>query len=882
MDQILAAFSSNDDEIQKQAADSMNEMIFDPSFYSLLFENLTSNFNDPKTTQILLILHESIRRAYKYLDIDIKNYISSNIFNFALELNDLTNASTIIESILFIFSDESTNPDTIIEQCFSTILSIDPHSLLKDHIALSIISNWLLVYGVKKAFFTQEIHELLKQLFPKFIYLTNQQNSITEESLAVTRFSFIPLIIKIIDHMIFRDSFLIFDNDLLIQIQQLIEILNSEECPPTEKSSIYAFLTIQLNSFINPNCDENKKEFHQNFLEICVPILFDHLINHFPKNTLHITYCLQLLNTFFKYQIGLDYLLNLEYFYTVLVKSCILSDEDIENFETVPEQFFSFCYDISPLSVNSYTKNDKDDILTPRYTFSKLFSSICSKYSSNEIYQQFIQNLIQILATDSDNDKEIEVKLFVFSLYTKHFQEDQDVFNLILQTLEATDSQIITATCLAGLINLDIEKEKRLEIATHFILGSENQNPCISLMSLYLFDRCFIIDDSLTSDLNELISSILNIAGSICDPLPGILLNTLYRHYPQLFTEYSLDIIQTLISMWPLYQESHNGDNIILGITNIISTLPSESEIFQSLVSPLLEFVIEQFKDNPNNECERQMLELIKELVLKIQQPTEDIISLIPFFIELIQTGNFFYLIDQFVKITSIIVSMTNVFSYDGFFDQTVELVTILLNSEELPASSLLLVSAIIQNAGPESISLVELSFPFLESKSDEVFLSAFTIICSSIIVNYEGSISIINQSVFSLLFEYIDRISNCDPIVLPLIINAISLLTLHNIDERALESCFFLAQKLYHIIEIAKQSAKEEEINLDDIDLNDDSFFDDDESDIITKNTVYLLHILPSDKLTLKESLVPLSSNQNLIESLSEENKNFYQNIIS
>ena len=877
MDQLLAAFSSDNEEIQRQAAESMGEIIYDPNFYAALFETLNSHLADPLSTQLLLILHEAIRRAYKDLDDETKNLISSSVFSLAFEINDTTNSSTIIESIRFIFADETTNPEVIIQNSLSILLSKEPQPILKEFVSLSVISNWLLIYGVEKNFFTQEIHDLIKQLFPWFIEILNRQNCESNDSSQITKYSFLPLITKIIDHIIFRDPFLTFDGDLLLQIQTLIELLNDENCLTTEKSTIYSFLTLHLSSFLNPNCEENRREFHDQFIENCLPILMDHFTNHFPSAQLHASYCLELLNTCFKYNIGLDIIINLEYFYPVLVNSCILSDEDVENFNTVPEQFFSFCYDIS--SVNSSKMNL--DILTPRYIFSKLFRSICSNYVANENIHQFIENLLEILTVESSNEKELEVKLFVLSLYCKHFQDNSVVFDILLQVLEATDSQIITSTCLAGMINLDIEKEKRLEIAVQFILDNENHNPCISLMALYLFDHTYLIDDDFPCELNDLIGSLLNIAGSICDPLPGLLLNALCRHYPQLFAEYSGDIIQTLVSLWPLYQESHDGDNIINGITNIICTLPSESEAFNSLVSPLINFVVEQFKENPNNECEKQMFELISEIIAKVKKPTDDIISLIPFFIELLQTGNFFYLIDSIVKTSSLIVQKSNIFSFDGFIEKAVELAATLLSSEELPSAPLLFIATIIQCSGPESIQLVEYCIPYLDSKSDEVFLSAICVISSAIKNNCSIAFSYLNPSIYSIFFENIERISNCDPVVLPLIINAISFLFINGVDERALESCFFLVQKLHHISEIAKQNAQED-FNMEDIDFDDDSFFEDDEADIISRNTVYLLHILPSDKLTLKECLLPILQDPNLVEPLPEEYKQLLHVIAS
>ena len=60
------------------------------------------------------------------------------------------------------------------------------------------------------------------------------------------------------------------------------------------------------------------------------------------------------------------------------------------------------------------------------------------------------------------------------------------------------------------------------------------------------------------------------------------------------------------------------------------------------------------------------------------------------------------------------------------------------------------------------------------------------------------------------------------------------------------------------------------------------DESFEDEDFDDQDEYTVYLLHILPSDNISLKESISPLSTNPQIIQSLNEEYQKLYQEITS
>lgn len=119
------------------------------------------------------------------------------------------------------------------------------------------------------------------------------------------------------------------------------------------------------------------------------------------------------------------------------------------------------------------------------------------------------------------------------------------------------------------------------------------------------------------------------------------------------------------------------------------------------------------------------------------------------------------------------------------------------------------------------------------------------------------------------------DRITKCDPVILPLLIKGFSILAIYGVDERAAETSLILAQRFYTNLSNAGKDQEIPTSDFEDFELSDDSS---DELSII----IYLDHILPSDKMTLKQALEAFGQNQQIYDSLSDEHKQLYNDIFS
>ena len=855
MEQLLTNFLSSDESTQQKATEELNEMIEDSSIFPQLFEQFPQHQNDPLTRAISIILLDSIRRKFKEQTIEDKNTIAEQVFA-ALFLVNPDISPHLIECARIILSDNEINPDPYVSTAFEHIHSMD--DIEKVYSSLSVVSAWLLVKGVSKSFFVPEIQAEMANLITTFNALLSDESN----------YRFISLITDITNHLLFIDPHIYEVEETIPLFTHFIEVLGSESCPEKEKSSIYNLLQFNLTSFTNANCKPNQAQFNQAFMENICPALVESLLTKFPKNQLQISYAYKLINTLVYRGINTEQFLNPEYFFGVLVEGCKLTSEDVQTFEAVPEQFFSFCYDVVPKTTENECYRDENDILTPRIAFSKLVKTIANTPAISE----FMGSILEFGTSESSDETELEVKLFLLSLYTMAIRENESILPFITSILEQTDSPIVTATCLSVLVNLEGDNESKMQIATQFM--STDYNACISLLAVYAFDRAYSCDTELPCEMNELVLALLQIASTICDPLPGTLLNALCRHNPEAFKDSAAEIIQSFLSMWSIYEESHYGNNIIIGITNMISFLPVESEEFSELVPQLIEFVADQFTNNQSNECELQEMELITEIVKKVPEPTEEVLGLIPLFMEMIKSGEHYYLIDTMVTFASCLISKPEIFSVDGFFDQIVAFGDLLLESDQLPDTvslALLFFADIIQNAGVESIPIAERALAFIEHSSDTIFFSAIAIVASAIKVSLEAASQTFDAGIFQGMLGSIERLSSCDPIVGNLIVYALSVLAAAG-NTDFIEQILNLASH-FQKIALCSEEQDDEDFNIDDIDLSEEDF------DATVKVT-YLQHILPSDKMTTKEAIAPIAENTEIMSNLSEELKELISQI--
>lgn len=820
MEEIFICFLSADENVKREAIETLNQLIIQQNLIIPLLEFLSQHLNDNLTIAICIVLVDAMKRKYMLSEHEQKQWFASKIFELYFLLPEPT-ILHIAKCIEYVLSDKTIKIEPFILHSVENLNS--KSSILQ---SLEVLSIFFSIHGSLKEFYTEETEQLITNvsiLIESILHESIANISHNIETIKTILSIFISLWRS---HSIFLNQY--FSNIIGI----MISLLPTPDLNSDVVTSILSLIDVYIDQFLNPLSEF--QEFTANFTNNYAQQLLNSLLASISsRNQYQRALSIKILSSFIKYNIFIDQILNHDVLISIIFPALLLTEEDIQTFENIPEQFLSF-------ATSEYSSDKFQNIVTPRQAFLYFIDYISKKVETF----QFLEIIKETAASELFND--IETRAFVLSSLSHYSRDNEELLAIYLQLLSA-DNEFIISDSICGLIELKIEKERRLQISIEFL--DEKYPICIKLLSAHLFQSSFTAAYSV--DIEQIIGNLLNLSSLTSNSLPGEILCSLNRWFPDQFSSMASDICGAYINAFMANSDNETGSVLLDAISRVIESMDSESEDFLSLSNDLIDFVGSILNGSERTPCDMQMINLLFTIVQQSKAFNDLHIKILQII------TNFESLMEFSTPIMKLLaeILMSPGLQDPNVFNHICEIAMSIIVNEpvfESKAEAIFVLCGLVQ-VTKSDYSILDICNQYINTENNSLFFACISLLSSGFVF-IDGFAP--PNDVVEFFVSSNERFIDAEPSIGYLYVRALSMISVRTSNTDIANLCVSIAKRMKHL--------KDCEDNFESLDIDEISDF-----------VELPFHHLISDQLDVKASLELIL---NIKESL--EDQEFIQSI--
>ncbi|EAX90967.1 hypothetical protein TVAG_187160 [Trichomonas vaginalis G3] len=821
MEELFQDFLSEDEGIKNKAISSLLQFITQSDAFDVLLSFLLQHLNDQFTNVICIVIKEAIKTRFNLLDSQDKQVISDKLIEISFEIADHS-ISYIMSCLEMIFADKLIDISYVFNKSIEYLQK-------KEKIIQSLLNltNYLLIFGCQKSFYTKENEEIILILMQITESLLSdvQITNMNEASSNIIYLSANLLI------DLWRSRAIFTSENFFRIIQFYLTFLSEVSLKSDVITSILTFFLEYIDRFLNIKSEFS--EFASSFQETYAVELLERLLRILQSgDSYQRSISIRIISIYIQNDVLIDNIINEEVLSAYIIPSLQLTDEDIQTFKNIPEQYLSFC--------TSQSHDSFKAIVTPRQAFVLFIDSI-SRKSTNLTYLLLIKEIC-----GQGNFSDEETIYFILSCLSSHLQEDNELILFLINIIQ-TENELIQCDSLSGLINISEYKEERLQISLNFI--KEDYNPCTRLLAANLFQVTFDPQSDIDiSDLQTIIAPLLDLSSVVSNSLPGIILCSLNRWFKDEFSQMAEAIVNSYLIAFAPNSDNQSGTIILEGISSILESLDPTTDEFYSIAGTVIEFVGEQF-NSEGSACNLELLNLLSTISERSLEINDLLISALNIILSIEDKSSFS---NGILKFISIIVMKKEITSYSVLPDIIKAVYEIADGEEyfEAKAAPIFVLCGILQIWKNNVLQIVKDCMQYIESENDSLFFASFSVLASAIC--YCDQFSLPDDLLQYFVSSY-TRYSHCEP--------SIGLLYCYALSKLA------VSQKNTEISNIAVETTKRMKFlqecyeNYEELDIDE------------CEDYLELpFHNLTSDSLTYSSALQPILENSEMRSSINDQ----------
>lgn len=306
----------------------------------------------------------------------------------------------------------------------------------------------------------------------------------------------------------------------------------------------------------------------------------------------------------------------------VMLPSCLLTEEDIENFNELPEHYLTFCYGIGSTAIES-----------PR----KAVSAIIEAIAKLQIGPQVLDMILERAAVEKQNPMEFEASLYLVGCIVKrhHRQTDAALGEVGLKCIQS-DNPFLIATGVFILTNMKMDQQQCNNISVTLLL----QCPClvVQMLSLDLFSASY--DSTKTAfgyPLAAILERLLQLMNTVSDTRPRTILDLFVRQYPEEIQPIAGQMIQTLLEGWRLCGDDDDDEDMRRSFLDraclVITQLPCDSPILIEMTEFIVSFCCQAIQAREDPRSDAGLIDVINTLASRLTDPPQILYHCIDVFV---------------------------------------------------------------------------------------------------------------------------------------------------------------------------------------------------------------------------------------------------------